>query len=231
MDAQVLIQAGHEGGKRNSGTGSKPTYGAGGTTRPENEMTPIVADGAAAWLEHFGVSVIKENAFYDKRYSVELAVSLHFDGSGRPCASGASIGYPKGVPVGSNKPTANLWKDIYEQYWPYQWMPDNFTSNLSGYYGYAWTSTSVAELLIEFGEVSCPEQDAWLQPRVGETAGESWLGLQVAYFCSEALGLGVVPDPGPFHKEDDLVKRQWELVRTSYERLGRRLDKLERMTT
>lgn len=230
MDAQVLIQAGHEGGVRNSGSGTKPTYGASGIERPENQMTPIVADSAVAWLRHFGVETIKENAFYDKRYEVELAVSLHFDGSGRPCASGASVGYPAGSPPGSNAPTAALWKDIYEQYWPYQWMPDNFTSNLSGYYGYGWTSTTVAEMLIEFGEISCPEQDAWLQPRVGTGVGDSWLGLQVAYFCSEALDLGVVPDPGPFGEESPIDK-QLELVNTSYENLGRRLAKLERMIT
>jgi hypothetical protein len=193
-------------------------------------MTPIVARGAQLWLENAGVSVIREDAYFDKRYEVELAVFLHFDGSGRPCASGASVGYPTGSPPGSNKPTADLWKDIYEPLWPYQWMPDNFTSNLSGYYGYGWTSTSVAEMLIEFGEISCPEQDAWLQPRVGATAAESWLGALVAHFCSEALELDAVPHPGPFGEEDP-IQKQMELVNRSYATLGRRLTKLERMIT
>ena len=212
MDAQILIQAGHDGGRRNQGTGSVATTGAPGIARPEIEMTPIVAEAAFRILDAAGFDVIKENAFYDKRYEVDLAVSLHFDGSGTPCASGRSIGYPAGVPAGSNKPTADLWREIYGQYWPVDFnsMPDNFTGNLSGYYGYAWTSTNIAEILIEFGEISCPRQDEWLQPRVGDGPHDSWLGRLVAHFCAEViLGTGqtAVPDPGPFEVDDNVVGR------------------------
>lgn len=225
MDAQVLIQAGHEGGVRNSGTGTKPTYGAGGIARPERTMTPIVADRATAKLRDAGFTVVRENALFDKRYEVELAVFLHFDGSGTPCASGASVGYPDGSPPGSNKPTAELWKDIYSQYWDFKWMPDNFSSNLRGYYGYSWTSTSVAEMLIEFGEISCPEQDAWLQPRVDE-----WLGDLVAHFVSEAIGNGEVPDPGPFGTEpDNRIQRLLEAIKATDARQAKQIARLEKL--
>lgn len=225
MDAQVLIQAGHEGTVRNSGSGTKPTYGAGGIARPERTMTPIVADRATARLRDAGVTVVREDALFDKRYEVELAVFLHFDGSGTPCASGASVGYPDGVPAGSNKPTAELWKDIYSQYWPFKWMPDNFSSNLRGYYGYGWTSTSLAEMLIEFGEISCPEQDAWLQPRVDE-----WLGDLVAHFVSEALELGVVSDPGPFGGEpDNRIQKILEAIKATDARQAKQIARLEKL--
>lgn len=158
VDAQFLIQAGHEGGFRNSGTGKTASAGTAG----EQELTPIVANDAAARLKAAGYTVIRENAYYNKKYNVDLAVAVHFDGSGTPCASGASVGYPAGVPAGSNKPAVDTWKSIYTEYFPFKWMPDNFTAALRGYYGYAWTSTNIAEFLIEFGELTCPEQKAWL---------------------------------------------------------------------
>lgn len=187
-------------------------------------MTPIVADRATEVLRASGITVVRENAFYDKSYTVELAVSLHFDGSGRPCSSGASVGYPKGNPAGSNQPTAELWKDIYEQYWPYQWMGDNFTENLEFYYGYAWTSTTVAELLIEFGEVSCEKQDAWLQPR------KEWLGDLVAHFCAEAIGeTGLIPDPGPYGVDPNRVQRVYDSLLTAQATVDRRTKRLGRL--
>ncbi len=201
----VLLQAGHEGTVRNSGSGTAPSYGAGGIARPEREMTPIVRTWAAKLLRDTGLfEVIEEDAFYDQVYEVDLAVSLHFDGSGTPCASGASIGYPAGDPPGSNRPAADLWRAIYDDIWPFRWKKDNFTDNLRYYYGYRWTSTSDAEMLIEFGEISCPEQDAWLQPRVGDGEGmPSYLGHLVAFFVAERLEPGVehgIEHPGMYEE-------------------------------
>ncbi len=112
MDADVVLQAGHEGQVRNSGpSGTAPSHGASGATRPEHQMTPIVADAAAAILTAHGVDVIRVPALFPQKYSVRLGLALHFDGSGTKCASGASVGYPPGKPRGSNKPTADLWKE------------------------------------------------------------------------------------------------------------------------
>lgn len=191
MDADVLLQAGHEGQVRNDGQGTAPSHGTRGKTRPEHEITPIVADSAAAVLESHGVSVIRVPALFPRKFTIRLGLALHFDGAGTPCSSGASVGYPPGVPVGSNKPTADLWKEIYSQHWPFAWMKDNFTKNLSGYYGYRRMSTEIAEMLIEFGEITCPEQDAWLQPRL------EWLGELVAHFAGRVLDVAV-PEPAPF---------------------------------
>lgn len=220
MDADVLLQAGHQGQVRNKGrTGRAPSHGAAGTSRPEHVMTPIVADAAAAILTSHGVDVMRVPALFPQKVTVKLGLSLHFDGSGTACASGASIGYPPGSPRGSNKPTADLWKEMYREIWPFRWMPDNFTSNLSGYYGYSWMSTEIAEMLIEFGEISCPEQDAWLQPRL------EWLGGEVAHFVGRVLEVPVpeppafggaalppVPPVDPEPWEDDIADLRLELA-------------------
>lgn len=192
MDADVVLQAGHQGKRRNRGSsGTTASHGAAGIAKPEHEMTPIVADAAADILRANGVDVLRVPGVFPRRVSVRLGLALHFDGSGTPCASGASVGYPPGRPRGSNKPTADLWKEIYGEIWPFGWMKDNFTKNLSGYYGYSWMSTDIAEMLIEFGEISCPEQDDWLQPRL------EWLGGVVAHFVGRVLEVPV-PEPGPF---------------------------------
>lgn len=188
MDADFLIQAGHQGGRRNSGSGSVASTG----TTGEQALTPVVANKAADLLRAAGYSVIREDAFYDKKYSVKVAVALHFDGSGTPCSSGASIGYPAGVPAGSNKPTADLWRDAYGLFFPFKWMPDNFTAALRGYYGYAYTSTDIAEFLIEFGELTCPEQREWLLARVAD----DYLAKMVAHVLEKAVGGSKIPHPG-----------------------------------
>lgn len=195
LDADFLIQAGHQGGRRNSGAGSTPSTGSPGTPDPYDDeylLTPIVADEAARLLRAAGATVIREDAFFDKKYSVRVAVSLHFDGSGTACASGASVGYPAGSPAGSNKPTAELWKAAYFPYFPFKKMPDNFTANLTHFYGYAYTSTEIAEFLIEFGEVTCPEQSIWLQKRTHD----GYLASMVAHVLDKAVGGNKIPHPG-----------------------------------
>lgn len=199
MDADVVLQAGHEGQVRNSGAiGTAASHGASGTTKPEHLMTPIVADAAAEILTAHGVEVLRVPALFPSKLTAKLGLALHFDGSGTKCASGASVGYPPGEPRGSNKPTADLWKQIYGEIWPFKWMKDNFTKNLSGYYGYSWMSTEIAEMLIEFGEISCPEQDEWLQPRL------EWLGGVVAHFVGQVLDVPV-PHPAAFGAAEPVV--------------------------
>ena len=68
MDAQVLIQAGHEGGVRNSGSGTAPSKGTEGNKdyKPaviEREATPIVADRATEVLQAAGITVVRENKY------------------------------------------------------------------------------------------------------------------------------------------------------------------------
>lgn len=179
--ADVFIQAGHEG--RTSGaTGAESQWGK------EIEWTPQVADAATKILRQAGVSVIREDAFLSGDYEVALAVFLHFDGGAPPCGSGASVGFNDP----SDSPAAQEWKALYGKYWPFRWMNDNFTTNLSHYYGFGYTYTTDSEFVIEFGELTCEKQAKWLKPRL------AWLGALLAHFLSQRLGKGDVPDPGPY---------------------------------
>jgi hypothetical protein len=183
--ADVLIQAGHEG-RTTGSTGAASDWGS------ELEWNPIVANEATRILREAGVSVIRENAFLSEGdYDVALAVFIHFDGDNPSCGSGASVGYNDP----SDQPAAREWKAIYGKYWPFRWMEDNFTTNLSGYYGFAYTNTTDAEFVIELGELTCEKQAEWLKPRL------KWLGALLAYFLSQRLGKGNVPDPGAFERK------------------------------
>jgi hypothetical protein len=59
-------------------------------------------------------------------------------------------------------------------------MPDNFTENEHRYYGFRKVDAR-AKLLVEFGEMTCPAQEAWLAPRLHE------LGERLARFILGAL--------------------------------------------
>jgi hypothetical protein len=227
LDATFLIQAGHEGRVRNSGTGKTNSYGTSGLPGPDDDeykLTPVVADEAARLLRAAGHTVIREDAFFDRKYNTKVAVALHFDGTGTPCASGASVGYPEGSPAGSNKATASLWKAAYGKHFPFKWMNDNFTAALRGYYGYAWTSTEIAEFLIEFGELTCPEQNEWLVARVKD----NYLAKMVAHVLDKSVGGTKIPHPGDWKVAPpappappatpdpvpDWVKDEWEDFKT-----------------
>lgn len=169
--AEIYIQAGHEG--RTSGaTGTQSIYGR------EIDWTPIVADEATRILREAGIKVIRSKADYRKFCKVDLALSIHFDGCEQGCATGASIGYDDPT----DQPAAQAWKAFYSEYFKFKWQPDNFTENLRQYYNFKYTITSDAELVLELGDLTCPEQAVWLKDHLTE------LGQLVAYFAAERIG-------------------------------------------
>ncbi len=182
--ADVFIQAGH------FNTPDGRTGGSGPLGR-EIDWTPIVVNEATRLLRAAGISVIKEDASIKKtgkQYAARVAIFIHFDASSPPNRAGASIGYDDN----SDKPLADAWRQLYKKYWPFRWMKDNYTKNLSGYYGYRHTTTSDGEVLLELGDLTVLEQAKWLKPRL------KWLGALVAHFAATRVGSSEVPDPGPF---------------------------------
>jgi len=177
-DANVYIQAGHEG-RVFGNTGSVSVYGR------EMDWNTIVADEATRILRNAGVSVIRAAADRKRISVVQLAISIHFDGSKRACRTGASVGFNNA----SDKGAVRAWKRIYSQVFPFKWMRDNFSKNLSQYYNYRYTQVSDAELVLELGEISCPEQARWLKPRLKR------LGGLVAYFAAQRIGVSGVAKP------------------------------------
>lgn len=156
----VLISAGHEGRPQSCARFPKHhcNLGAAG----ERAWTPIVADEATRKLREMGYTVAREPADFDGKYDVKAAIFIHFDGTEKPCTSGASIGYH----VDASKPAADLWHSMYGSIFPFQFEPDNFTLNLRDYYGFRQVRTQDAGLVLELGELTCPAQRAWLAPRL-----------------------------------------------------------------
>lgn len=156
----VLISAGHEG--RPESCARFPKHHCNLGTAGERVWNPIVADEAAKKLRAMGYSVAREPADFDGQFDVKAAIFIHFDGIEKPCTSGASIGYH----TGASKPAAELWRRMYGSIFPFRFMPDNFTKNLSDYYGFRQVHAQDGALVLELGELTCPAQKAWLEPRL-----------------------------------------------------------------
>jgi hypothetical protein len=171
----VLISAGHEG--RPESCARFPKHHCNLGAQGEREWTPIVADEATRKLRALGYSVAREPADFDGQFDVKAAIFIHFDGTDKPCTSGASIGYH----TEASQPAAQLWRRMYGSVFPFRFMPDNFTKNLSDYYGFRQVQTRDAGLVLELGELTCPEQRAWLAPRV------QWEGDFIARFVDALL--------------------------------------------
>lgn len=171
----VLISAGHEGRPQSCAFFPKRHCNLG--TAGEREWNPIVADAATRKLRELGYSVAREPADFDGEYDVKVAIFIHFDGTDEPCTSGASIGYH----TDASKPAAQLWREMYGKVFPYRFMPDNFTDNLRDYYGFRQVQTQDAGLVLELGELTCPEQREWLAPRL------QWEGDFIARFVNTLL--------------------------------------------
>ncbi|HEY4442355.1 MAG TPA: hypothetical protein VGN14_17985 [Candidatus Elarobacter sp.] len=163
--ADILIQAGHQGRPAscaphhvvacNLGTGAQ------GVT--ERDWTPLVADEAAAALRAAGYTVIRRPADYDEHDTVRAAIFLHFDGASPACGSGASAGFP----TTTSRAFIEDWETRYRAWFPYTFKGENITTNESRYYGFRKVDAP-EKLLIEFGEMTCPQQFAWMAPRVHE---------------------------------------------------------------
>jgi hypothetical protein len=186
IDCDVVIQAGHE----NTPDGMRGGEGALGK---EIEWTPVVANEAVRILRQAGVNAVKETAHIKvtkQFYRCKLALFVHFDAPDNGEA-GPSIGYPVHP---NNEAAADEWKVLYKEYFPYKdtWLPDNVTDNHRFYYGYKYTVTTDAKLLVELGDLASLRQAEWLKPRL------KWLGELLAYYVSRRIGKDGLQRPAPF---------------------------------
>lgn len=171
----ILISAGHEG--RPESCARFPKHHCNLGTAGERAWTPVVADEATRILRSEGFTVAREPADFDGTYDVKAAVFIHFDGTNTPCTSGASIGYH----TTASQHAAQLWRQSYSSVFPFRFQSDNFTKNLSDYYGFRQVRASDGALVLELGELTCPEQKAWLTPRL------QWEGRFIADFLRRLL--------------------------------------------
>lgn len=184
--ADVLVSAGHEG--RPASCARFPQRACNLGAAGEREWTPIVADDVTRVLRAHGVRVLRKPADFDGRYAVDMAVFIHFDGAAPPCTSGASIGYHRRADARA----AQLWRALYAGTFPFRFMPDNFTAGLRDYYAFRQVDARDGALVLELGEITCPQQRAWLATRLEALAG------LIAYDISRTIGKGDVPLPAKF---------------------------------
>jgi hypothetical protein len=171
------VQAGHEG--RPASCALFPAracnIGAGAAGEREIEWTAIVADETTRVLREYGYHVLRRPADYVGRDSARAAVFLHFDGA-KPCASGASVGFPETT----SRAFVDAWETRYRAWFPFRFVGENFTENEHKYYGFRLVDAP-EKMLVEFGELTCPAQRAWMKPRLHEMGG------QLAAFLMERI--------------------------------------------
>lgn len=160
MSYDVIVQMGHCFRK----TGSTGTSGHRGT---EQEFVSIVGPKMVEWLTFAGLTartVLADEAIP----SSKVFIALHQDGSTNASARGASIGYPPSN--GDGRDLGQLWKAMYQQAgWPSGFRPDNYTSALSGYYGFRKTNADV-KLLIEHGFATNVADENWMWDHIPQIA-------------------------------------------------------------
>jgi len=177
-EGDVVIQAGHEGRPASCAPlhVKACNLGTGGGGALEREWTPVVADEAARVLRAAGYTVVRRPADYAGEDVARAAVFLHFDGSATPCGSGASVGFP----ATTSRAFVDAWESRYRALFPFRFVGENFTENEHRYYGFRKVDAP-EKLLIEFGEMTCPEQREWMAPRLRE------LGDRLADFLMAEL--------------------------------------------
>ncbi|CAA6818338.1 MAG: Unknown protein [uncultured Sulfurovum sp.] len=170
LNTTVLIQAGHVGRL----TGNIGSIHNGLVESEWNERVAIrvedILKNRGIMVERVGARIPAANA--------EIAIAIHFDGSEKACLTGASIGHDGSE---GSRLLAKNWRQEYGAFFPFKWHGDNFTKNLSDYYGFSKVNTSKGFLVLELGEITCKEQTDWLEPRLGEVAS------RVAYFILKEL--------------------------------------------
>ena len=183
LPVDVVISAGHEG--RPASCASFPGRACNLGASGERAWTPVVADEAARALRERGVRVARLPADFHGDYVADAAVFIHFDGSVRPCSSGASIGYH----TSASRHAADAWRTLYGRAFPFGFQPDNFTTSLRDYYGFRQVRARDGALVLEMGELTCRAQRTWLASRL------KWQGDLIAYFLSRLIGKGQLPLP------------------------------------
>jgi N-acetylmuramoyl-L-alanine amidase len=155
----VLIQEGHVGR-------TKGNIGSIHNGMVESEWNHKIGKKVEAILKEKGISVHRVGAKIPVA-NASIAVAIHFDGSAKECATGASIGHNGSL---GSKLMAKHWRREYGAFFPFKWHKDNFTRNLRHYYGFSQVSTSKGFLVLELGELTCKEQTDWLKPRLNQVA-------------------------------------------------------------
>lgn len=148
----VIIQAGHYNRKtgKTGGTGKYVT---------EQQVAAFVAQSVRQQLSNTDIRLLIIDADnFSKPLKTKIFLSLHTDSSANPCSVGPSVGIAGGSDRKGMHSIA-LALAITLGIDPEEFMKDNYTTNLSGYYAYKRVSSSYIEGVLEMSELSCPLQE------------------------------------------------------------------------
>jgi hypothetical protein len=161
----VVVQAGHEGRPESCAPNHVHACNIGASSSYGREIawTPIVADALTARLRAAGLRVARRPADYPQHDTARVAIFIHFDGAEPACASGTSVGFPATTP----RAFVADWERTYRNVFPFKNVGENISTNEEHYYGFHKVDAPV-KMLIEYGEITCPAQAAWLAPRLRE---------------------------------------------------------------
>jgi hypothetical protein len=124
-------------------------------------------------------------------WSGDVVLALHCDGSGLAKTSGYSLGWPTSE---WGPKTKKMYVALVKAYGKIPGCPphhaDNYTANMSRYYGWSRTKADV-KILIEHGFLSNPTEKAWLQKNSKQIAA-AWYSALLDYFDLKPL---TVPKP------------------------------------
>lgn len=169
MPLKVLIQKGHVAPR-------EPSFEGGTGTVREQELATAIAVELKTLLERDPrfLPIVVPGDIPDG-IKVDAALFLHGDGSANPASSGYCFGYPE------HRINRDLAGRIAAHFDRIPGMPphrrDNYTRNLSGYYGFSRVLTLGPEVLIEHGFLTNPAERLWLFANVKQLALAEYRGL------------------------------------------------------
>lgn len=173
MSKSVLVQRGHWAPRERgfeTGTGA----------RGEQEVVGVIAARLVNLLAsdpRFAARAIPGAIPADVKtgaYRVDAFLSLHCDGNTNPGRKGWGVGYPDGA---VNKRLADLIAAEIDKFHPSRQIRDNYTRNMSGYYGWSRVPTPGPEVLVEHGFSSSPEEKRWMLDNAGLLARAEYVAL------------------------------------------------------
>jgi hypothetical protein len=169
----AIIQIGHYPRK----TGKT---GGQGRLVNEQEIAALVAVGIVQRLEKLKIKTLLVGADnYNSGLKSKIFLSLHTDSAAKPCSVSPSVGYEK-IADAKGMHGIALALAITLELDSQQFMRDNYTTNLSGYYAYRQFNTQYFKGLLEMSELTCPKQEEKLLLRAPDLSANLARAIQFA---------------------------------------------------
>lgn len=158
----------------------------------EQDLAALVGLGIAKKLDETAVKYLiveSRPAKFGGRQKTKIFLALHTDSAIAPCSVGPSVGYDdisdaEGMHLIAFALATSLGFD------PVDFMKDNYTKNLQGYYSYKYFSTELFEGLLEMGELTCPEHEVLMLERASV----------ISEYLANAIVFALTPGSLPWKK-------------------------------